>query len=267
MESADKYAEDLKQEVDVKPVNTIKTYLQQIHNSTRLCYRCGGKHQATNCHFKEAECYACRKKGHIAKVCRSKSKGTRFVPQQSEKTHKVESHDLDADEPEPDAAEYKLFTISSHKNAPIMIEFLANGQPLQMELDTGASISLISEQQYKQLQGAPPLEKSSVILRTYTGENLSILGSIRVVATYNNQTNNLPLLVVKGNGPNLMGRDWLARFKVDWHRIHQLQSSDKLNDLLTKFDSIFKDELGTVKEVKAHIKTASRSFTKHVRFL
>ena len=259
MESADKYAEDLKQEVDVKPVNTIKTYPQQIHNSTRLCYRCGGKHQATNCHFKEAECYACRKKGHIAKVCRSKSKGTRFVPQQSEKTHKVESHDLDADEPEPDAAEYKLFTISSHENAPLMIEFLANGQPLQMELDTGASISLISEQQYKQLQGAPPLEKSSVILQTYTGENLSILGSIRVVATYNNQTNNLPLLVVKGNGPNLMGRDWLARFKVDWHRIHQLQSSDKLNDLLTKFDSIFKDELGTVKEVKAHIKLNQNS--------
>ena len=183
-------------------------------NSAKLCYRCGGKHQATNCPFKEAECYACGKKGHIAKVCRSKSKGTRFIPQQSEETHKVESHDLDADEPEPDAAEYKLFTISSHENAPLMIEFIANGQPLQMELDTGASISLISEQQYKQLQDAPPLEKSSVILWTYTGENLSILGSIRVVATYNNQTNKL------GDGPNLIGCNWLARFKVDWHRIY-----------------------------------------------
>ena len=67
-----------------------------------------------------------------------------------------------------------------------MLEFIVNRQPLQMELDTGASISLISKQQYKQLQDAPPLEKSSVILQTYTGENLSILGSIRVVATYNN---------------------------------------------------------------------------------
>ena len=61
----------------------------------------------------------------------------------------MKSHNLDADEPEPDAAECKLFTISSHENAPLMIEFTANGQPLQMELDTGASISLISEQQYR----------------------------------------------------------------------------------------------------------------------
>ena len=92
----------------------------------------------------------------------------------------------DADEQESDTTEYRLFTVSSQENAPLVIEFIVNRQPLQMELDTGASISLISKQQYKQLQDAPPLEKSSVILQTYTGENLSILGSIRVVATYNN---------------------------------------------------------------------------------
>ena len=35
--------------------------------------------------------------------------------------------------------------------------------------------------------------------------------------------------VVKGDGPNLMGHDWLARFIVDWHSIHQLQSLNKLS--------------------------------------
>ena len=258
MESADKYAEDLQQDVNIKSVNAIKTQPQKTH-STSLCYRCGGKHQATGCPFKEAECYACRKKGHIAKVCRSKLKVAQCGPQKSEKTHKVEGYDPDADEQESDTTEYRLFTVSSQGNAPLVVEFTVNGQPLQMELDTGASISLISEQQYKQLQDAPPLEKSSVILRTYTGENLSILGSIRVVATYNNQTNKLPLLVVKGDGPNLMGRDWLARFIVDWHSIHQLQSPNKINNLLTKFENIFKDELGTVKEVKAHIQLNQNS--------
>ena len=258
MESADKYAEDLQQDVNVKSVNAIKTQPQKTH-STSLCYRCGGKHQATGCPFKEAECYACRKKGHIAKVCCSKLKVAQRGPQKSEKTRKVEGYDPDADEQESDTTEYRLFSVSSQENAPLVIEFTVNGQPLQMELDTGASISLISEQQYKQLQDASPLEKSSVILRTYTGENLSILGNIRVVATYNNQTNKLPLLVVKGDGPNLMGRDWLARFIVDWHSIHQLQSPNKLNNLLTKFENIFKDELGTVKEVKAHIQLNQNS--------
>ena len=218
-------------------MNAIKTQPQKVDT---VCYRCGGKHQAMSCPFKEAECYTCRKKGHIAKVCCSKPKETQQrvpqrrvpqrVPQNSEKTHKVDVHDPDAEGHELDATEYRMFTVSSQKNAPLVIEFAVNGQALKMELDTGASISLISEEQYNQLQDVPTLEKSSVILQTYTGENLSIQGSITVVATYNNQTNKLPLLVVKGNGPNLMGRDWLARFQVDWHSIHQLQSPKKLNN-------------------------------------
>ena len=100
-----------------------------------------------------------------------------------------------------------------------MVDVTLNGQSLQMELDTGASVSLMSEYQYKQLREAPSLEKSSVTLRTYTGENLSTLGSIRVTATCNNQTKTLPILVITGNGPNLMGRDWLAKFQLDWQNI------------------------------------------------
>ena len=172
-------------------------------------------------------------------MCRSKSKVTQQqgMRRKPENTHKV-------DVQEPDAAEYRLFTVSSQTSASLMIKLIVNGQPLQMELDTGASVSLISEQEYNQWHDAPTLQKSPVILRTYTGENLAILGTITVIATYNSQTNTLPLLVVKDEGPNLMGRDWLAKFRVDWQGIHQLQSSNKVDDLLTKFQNIFKDELG-----------------------
>jgi len=157
------------------------------------------------------------------------------------------------DAQEPEAAEHILFTVSSQKNVPLMVNLTVNGQSLQMELDTGASVSLISEQQYKQLHEAPTLERSSVILRMYTGETLSILGSIEVTATCNKQTNRVPLLVIKGNGPNLMGRDWLAKFQLDWQNIYQLNLANKIDNLLVRFESIFKDELGTVRDVKAHI--------------
>ena len=48
---------------------------------------------------------------------------------------------------------------------------------------------------------------------------MSTLGSIRVTATCNNQTKTLPILVIKGNGPNLMGRDWLSKlaFVKTWN--------------------------------------------------
>ena len=145
MESADKYADDLQQDVHVKSVNAI-----QSQKTDKFCYRCGGKHQATACPFKEAECYACRKKGHIAKVCRSKSKVTQQqgMRRKPENTHKVDVQEPDADMQEPDAAEYRLFTVSSQTSAPLMIKLTVNGQPLQMELAAGESVSLISEQEY-----------------------------------------------------------------------------------------------------------------------
>ena len=36
------------------------------------CYRCGGAHSSSSCRFKTADCRYCGKKGHIARVCRSR---------------------------------------------------------------------------------------------------------------------------------------------------------------------------------------------------
>ena len=46
------------------------------------CYRCGEKHEASACRFKDAQCFKCGRRGHLAKVCRGEknskktSKGT-----------------------------------------------------------------------------------------------------------------------------------------------------------------------------------------------
>lgn len=36
------------------------------------CYRCGGKHALAKCRFRNVDCCHCGKKGHTARVCRSK---------------------------------------------------------------------------------------------------------------------------------------------------------------------------------------------------
>ena len=40
----------------------------------RRLSRAGGRHPADKCRFKESDCHHCGKKGHLAKVCRSRKR-------------------------------------------------------------------------------------------------------------------------------------------------------------------------------------------------
>ena len=42
----------------------------------KTCYRCRWSgHSPTECRFKEAKCFACKKVGHLSQLCRSKGQG------------------------------------------------------------------------------------------------------------------------------------------------------------------------------------------------
>ena len=77
-----------------------------------------------------------------------------------------------------------------------------------MEIDTGASLSLISKTTYDKLLSSatlPPLKAKQIKLHTFTGEEIIVLGSISVTAQSETHTCTLPLVVVEGDGPSLIG--------------------------------------------------------------
>ena len=119
-----------------------------------------------------------------------------------------------------------------------MVTVKVNGASTLMELDTVAGISVLSKQTYNQLwpeNKRPSLQSSSIHLKTYTGEKLPVLGVIDVVAEYKQQSERLSLHVVEGTGPNLFGRDWLSKIKIDWHELNHLSDTNKqLDNLLSK---------------------------------
>lgn len=43
-----------------------------------------------------------------------------------------------------------------------------------------------------------------------------------VSVNYKNQTSDQSLLVVAGDGPSLLGCDWLSQIKLDWKQLNQL---------------------------------------------
>ena len=123
----------------------------------------------------------------------------------------METSDYQKD-PEDD---FKLFQISQEKPEPsIMIPIKVNGEDCSMELDTGASVSIMSEEDWKTKFPRVPLEKSQIKLRTYTEETLDIIGQAHVEVTYEDHTANLPIQIIKGQGPSLFGRNWLRNIKV-----------------------------------------------------
>ncbi|XP_057711364.1 uncharacterized protein K02A2.6 [Corythoichthys intestinalis] len=126
-----------------------------------------------------------------------------------------------------------------------------------MEIDTGAGVSIISEKVYEQSFSHVPLEGSSVTLKGYSGEIIPVKGQFMAKVTYENQTFNLPLIVVAGGGPSLCGREWLDQVKLNWKMIKKVtQCAAKpksIQDVLDKYDDVFKNELGTLKDIKATI--------------
>ena len=124
---------------------------------------------------------------------------------------------------------------------------------VEMVVDTGAAISLMNEAAFRNLWGnseQPSLRWSPIRLTTYTDESIQAHGSCDVTVTYGNNTHQLQLLVVPGDGPTFLRQNWLDVVKLIWEHIHRLQASKPptvLQHLLARYPDVFKDELGTLK--------------------
>ncbi len=91
---------------------------------------------------------------------------------------------------------------------------------LEMELDTGASVSLVSEETFGKLNHSGiSLLNARVKLFTYTGEEIGVKGCAVVSVEHNSHKVNLPLRVTLGSGPSLLGQNWLMALRLDWQSI------------------------------------------------
>ena len=146
-------------------------------------------------------------------------------------------------------------TVQSNHMEEIMVTLFINDMPVHMELDTGASVSLVSEETWQRQLHEIPLQETDVRLRTYIGESITVVGQALVKVVYGEQEAKLPVLVVPGDGPSLLGRNWLKLIRLNWPEIKKV--SLELDTLLSKYKNLFKEELGTVQnyQVKPHVKS------------
>ncbi len=170
-----------------------------------------GESFAVDCRFRQTECHTCGKKGHTARVFRS-GKGASKPPKQARRDkpgRQHQSHMLASEEDPAEDCMYILFNLTSDPCKPLSTTLTVNCVELPMQIDIGASVSVISEETFHLLwpaTAALEVQRTGIKLRTYSGGELEVKGAIMVDVSYKGQESHLRLVVLSGNGPSPLGR-------------------------------------------------------------
>ena len=109
---------------------------------------------------------------------------------------------------------------------------------------------------------AHPSGPPNTRLRAYTGHPLKVHGQLIAHLKYQDQSADVPLLVVEGSGPSLFGRDWLSGIRLNWTKICNIRVSEtdlpqgvasQLRTTIQNHPNVFKPGLGTVKGITAKL--------------
>ena len=75
---------------------------------------------------------------------------------------------------------------------------------------------------------------------------------MKVKVQYQDQEAQLQLIVVRGSGPSLFGRNWLSAIRLDWRAINAVKGV-RLAGVLEQHSALFEPGLGTLRGYEAAI--------------
>ena len=127
-----------------------------------------------------------------------------------------------------------------------------NGVPLEMEIDTVAAVSIVGKVTWVEKLNKPTLKPCPLLLKGYPDNELHIMGYCDVQVQAGEIIKQLELIVCKGNGLSLLGRNWLEEIKLNWSQIAHANSVTKDNQ--PKLERIL-DKINTEMSLYSRIRT------------
>ncbi|GBO98508.1 hypothetical protein EVAR_103388_1 [Eumeta japonica] len=135
-----------------------------------------------------------------------------------------------------------------------------NGKFHTLELDTGAAVTTCSAEYFKNNFGNLKLTKTSVKLRTYTGEILQPLGTCNVNIKYRDSEVQGRVFIIDRKVDPVIGREWIRKLNIqfDINSIHKEENDitekefkEKLHKLLEQYRELFTEEIGEINNFQA----------------
>ncbi|KAK3890347.1 hypothetical protein Pcinc_005725 [Petrolisthes cinctipes] len=141
-----------------------------------------------------------------------------------------------------------------------MLDVYVNGKFIQMQLDTAADVSVVSEEVAKSIPIITVTPCDSTLI-DYNSQKIQIQGLAKVDVSHKSKMyKGLPLTVVKGQRPSLFGLNWIGEIALEIdlddynvNKVQNIQPKESLSKLLEKHKTIFEGDQGTVKEVTASL--------------
>ena len=104
------------------------------------------------------------------------------------------------------------------------------GKQVMMEVDTGASVTVIPTAVYEQQLNRVQMAERQVRLQTYSGEALRARGEAVVPVRYENQHADLKFIVVDvDDKPAILGRSWLNEIRLNWGSLFKVSDKPPLS--------------------------------------
>ena len=156
--------------------------------TTTSCTRCGRTppHDRQSCPARDAICRKCSKRGHFQNQCRS-----------TVKVGEVRQEDTDT----------FLGIVETQDTVGNLwkLSLLLNNTPTEFDIDTGAEVSLISEEQYKKI-GSPTLSQPNKTLKGPSNYPLPTTGCFSGILIHGHREVQEEIFVVQNLRHNLLGR-------------------------------------------------------------
>lgn len=230
-----------------------KGHKNNTEQPRKPCYRClKSNHTPENCFFKSKSCNTCGITGHISPACRKKNSDAGKA-NKKKYSHKKKIHQIEETE---SPNEYSVLNIhqTNAKHPPIKLKLILNKKEVEMEVDTGASCSMITNNTWENIKSDDVVVNKDCTLQLtdYSGNKIAQKGQVLLPVTYGKQENMLNAVIVEDGACNLLGRDWLKMIKLDWHNIFKTTVNNTSN-WAELYPKVFKEELGKYNGPKVSI--------------